>query len=163
MADFKKSVEKLIDIEDGYTNDSSDSGGETKYGISKRSYPDEDIKNLTPERAKFLYKRDYWDPLKLDEWPYADLTYNVFELIVHSGIKRAVTILQISINALNGHPLLVEDGIFGSKSKAALFECDFKILNKCYKSATAAYYYYLYTVRKKDAKYIKGWLKRAYD
>ena len=30
---------------DKYTNDPIDPGGETKYGISKRAYPDIDIKS----------------------------------------------------------------------------------------------------------------------
>lgn len=37
-----------------------DPGGETKWGISKRSYPDLDIAALTREQAIEIYFRDYW-------------------------------------------------------------------------------------------------------
>lgn len=38
-----------------------DAGGETKYGIAKRWHPDIDVKNLTPEGAKHLYRTRYFD------------------------------------------------------------------------------------------------------
>ncbi len=44
-------------------NDPIDPGGETKYGISKRSYPHEDIKHLNLKRAAWLYEQDFWNPL----------------------------------------------------------------------------------------------------
>jgi len=43
-----------------YTNDPADPGGETKYGISKRSYPALDIAALTEPGAIAIYFRDYW-------------------------------------------------------------------------------------------------------
>ena len=53
---MKKTFEEIIEIvlehEGGYVNDPDDAGGETKYGIAKRWYPDVDIKNLTKEQAK---------------------------------------------------------------------------------------------------------------
>ena len=51
----------------GYVNDPKDPGGETNYGISKRAYPDVDIKNLTEDGAKDIYKRDYWDKNKCED------------------------------------------------------------------------------------------------
>lgn len=56
-------------IEGGYVNDPRDPGGETKFGISKRSYPREDIKALTRDRAITIYKRDYWDKPGCDKLP----------------------------------------------------------------------------------------------
>lgn len=53
------------DIEGGYVNHPNDPGGETKYGISKRTFPQEDIKNLTKERAYELYKQHFWDAYSL--------------------------------------------------------------------------------------------------
>lgn len=45
---------------DKYTNDPDDPGGETRFGISKRAHPNEDIKNLTYERAAQIYRAGYW-------------------------------------------------------------------------------------------------------
>ena len=46
---FNKIIEKVLEHEGGYVNDPTDLGGETKYGITKRFYPDVDIKNLTKD------------------------------------------------------------------------------------------------------------------
>ena len=59
--DFLVAVNDLIDNwEGGYVNDPKDPGGETRYGISKRSYPNVDIKTLTRDGAITLYYYDYW-------------------------------------------------------------------------------------------------------
>ena len=60
--DFDSAFTKLLGHEGGYVCHKDDPGGETCWGISKRSYPHEDIKNLTQERAKQIYKRDFWGP-----------------------------------------------------------------------------------------------------
>ena len=41
--DFETAFHALIGNEGGYANNPADPGGETKYGISKRAYPGEDI------------------------------------------------------------------------------------------------------------------------
>ena len=50
-------IEKVLKHEGGYVNDPTDLGGETNFGITKRFYPDVDIKNLTKEQAVEIYKR----------------------------------------------------------------------------------------------------------
>ncbi len=67
---WEKAISFVLKWEGGYSNDPYDSGGETKYGISKRSYPNLDIKNLTLEQAKEIYKRNYWDKIDGDNLPY---------------------------------------------------------------------------------------------
>ena len=59
---FDQAFDRLIDHEGGYVFDPRDPGGETKYGISKRSYPALNIKNLDLETAKAIYRKDFWDP-----------------------------------------------------------------------------------------------------
>jgi lysozyme family protein len=56
----------------------------TNRGISAARYPDEDIANLTSDRVKFLYNRDYWQPYKLDtvEWGKALI---IFDSAVNGG------------------------------------------------------------------------------
>lgn len=72
----------------GYTNDPDDPGGETKWGISKRAYPNEDIKNLTPERALQIYASDYWDKAGCDDIPFP-LNVVVFDSAVNCGVGVA--------------------------------------------------------------------------
>jgi len=69
-----------FDAEGGYVNDPNDPGGETNYGISKRSHPDEDIKNMTLARAIELYREHYWDFYGLDR---LDLPYCICVMDAH--------------------------------------------------------------------------------
>jgi hypothetical protein len=64
---FDKAFEFTVGLEGGYSNDPNDPGGETKYGISKRFNPEVDVKNLTLEQAKDIYRRKYWLPAGCDE------------------------------------------------------------------------------------------------
>ena len=57
LTTFDEIIEVTLHHEGGYVHDPSDLGGETNYGIAKRFYPDVDIKNLTKEGAKEIYKK----------------------------------------------------------------------------------------------------------
>lgn len=80
-------------LDDGYVNDPNDPGGETKYGISKRAYPNEDIKNLTLARALELYYRDYWYVASAEAFP---LNVCVLDCAVNNGTKTAKQFLAVS-------------------------------------------------------------------
>lgn len=96
MQNFPKAFSHVINVEGGYVNDPNDPGGETKYGISKRSYPNEDIKNLTMDRAREIYKADYWDSCHCDELPHP-LDIYLFDAAVNHGVVGAVKMLQRSL------------------------------------------------------------------
>ena len=49
---FDVAVSLIINFEGGYVNDANDPGGETKFGISKRSFPNVSIRDLSLEQAK---------------------------------------------------------------------------------------------------------------
>jgi hypothetical protein len=86
---FQKAITFVLQMEGGYTDGSSgDLGGETKFGICKRAYPDLDIRNLTVERAKEIYRRDYWEKAGCDllSWP---LDLIVFDAAVNQGVSFA--------------------------------------------------------------------------
>jgi lysozyme family protein len=67
MTAFDSTFDRLIGNEGGYSNDPADPGGETNWGISKRSYPNVDIKKLTKDGAKAIYLMDFWSPLSADK------------------------------------------------------------------------------------------------
>lgn len=112
MSGFDRAFKVVVGHEGGYVNDPHDPGGETKYGISKRAYPNEDIAALTLERAKAIYRADYWDRLRADELP-PEIVLPLFDFAVNSGIKQAVTSLQRAIGAS-------VDGVLGAKTLATL-------------------------------------------
>lgn len=79
----------VLKFEGGYVNDPDDPGGETKYGISKRSYPNVDIRNLTPELAGTIYQNDYWGPAGCAHLT-PGMAVVVFDSAVNVGVRRAV-------------------------------------------------------------------------
>ena len=110
LVKFDDIIEKVLEHEGGYVDDPTDAGGETKYGISKRAYPDEDIKELTVERAKELYKRDYWDRYRTDNLPDR-LRHIYVDMCINMGGGRAIKILQEACNSKNANKIDVDGGI----------------------------------------------------
>jgi lysozyme family protein len=114
--DFTASFVKLCWHEGGYQDGEGDPGGETKFGISKRSYPAEDIRNLTLERAKFLAFRDFWSPAGCDALP-DKIKFDVFDIAFNSGPVRAIKLLQKAVGE-------VEDGVLGPHTLQATNSMD---------------------------------------
>lgn len=109
---FDEAFEKLIGHEGGYALDRRDPGGETKYGISRASYPGEDIPGMTLERARAIYLRDYWGPAGCDAMP-AGARLQVFDTAVNSGVKAAIRMTQRAVG-------VTDDGILGPHTLQAL-------------------------------------------
>lgn len=136
-------------------NNPNDPGGETKYGISKRSYPKIDIPNLTMDQARRIYKQDYWDRLQCSELaPAVGMT--VFDTAVNCGRYRAAKWLQISIRAFDS-PVEI-DGIIGPQTVAASKECEASRL--CLTFLHQRLFHYL-CLRKKYPEFVLGWISRT--
>jgi lysozyme family protein len=90
---FDAAFNRLISNEGGYSNNPLDPGGETNWGISKRSYPNVDIKNLTRNGARAIYLSDFWLRGAMDQYDPA-LSFQVFDAAVNHGIETAVRMLQ---------------------------------------------------------------------
>lgn len=116
---FDEVFNRVIGHEGGYVNDPKDPGGETNWGISKRAYPNVDIKNLTREEAKEIYRRDFWERLKAGSL-YDGVAFQLFDFAVNSGIETAVRYLQRAVG-------VADDGHWGPMSAnaaAAMSESD---------------------------------------
>lgn len=85
---FYNALAFTIPREGGYVNDPDDPGGETKWGVSKRYHPNEDIQNLTPQRAAEIYYEEYWLGSGADLLPDPLCTV-VFDSAVLCGPGRA--------------------------------------------------------------------------
>lgn len=114
--DFDKAFERVIGHEGGYVNNPRDPGGETKFGISKRSYPALDIKGLTLAEAKAIYKRDFWDRCRCNDLP-GGLAFDVFDAAVNSGPGQAIRWMQRAAN-------VADDGVVGPLTLAAVKRID---------------------------------------
>ena len=111
---FDQIINDVLEHEGGYVNDPLDLGGETKYGITKRWYPEVDIKNLSTNDAVNIYYNDYWKPSKAEDLP-GDIRKTYFDMCVNMGQKQAVKVLQDAINSQKRTKLLV-DGYIGPQT-----------------------------------------------
>lgn len=109
---FDQAFERLIGHEGGYVNHPADPGGETKYGITKRTYPGEDIAGMTLDRAKAIYQRDFWGPAGCDAAPEG-VRFDIFDMAVNAGVKRAVQTIQKAVGE-------TVDGILGPRTLQAM-------------------------------------------
>jgi hypothetical protein len=139
QAMFEFLVAIILKHEGGYVNDPSDPGGETNFGISKRAYPNIDIKNLTREQAKEIYKRDYYDRLGVGELSDLRLAYHYFDMGVNAGVGRAKQLMVKAMEQKKQNP--------GLK------------LWKIYKDLREQFYKSIATGTKE--KFLSGWLKRV--
>lgn len=108
---FEACLAEVLRHEGGYVNDPADPGGETNMGISKRSYPRENIRGMTRARAAQIYRRDFWDRLRCDDLP-AGLDLVVFDAGVNSGQDRGARWFQRALG-------VKEDGLVGPATIAA--------------------------------------------
>ena len=161
LTGFEKAFQKSLEKEGGYINNPSDPGGETKYGISKRYYPNLDIKNLTQEQAKLIYKKNYWDKLQLYKVE-GEVGAEIFDTAINMGRGTAVRIVQKSLNFLGEN--LIIDGIIGKKTIDAIN----KWSNKDKRAVLVVlngfqFLRYLEIIEKnpKLEKFARGWTKRV--
>ena len=156
LTTFDEIIEVTLHHEGGYVHDPTDLGGETNYGIAKRFYPDVDIKNLTKDGAKEIYKEVYWDGNKVESLP-EDLRHIYFDMCVNQGKGRAVKILQRAANA-KGAGLAVDGGM-GPKTIAAMDGVELQRVR-----AYRVKYYADLVTRKPDLeKFYFGWFRRALE
>lgn len=155
MADFKAAIGYVLDNEGGYVNDPNDPGGETNFGISKRSYPNVDIRNLTRDGATAIYLRDFW---KFDGLNDQRLATKLFDEYVNQG-THAIRALQQSLGYIQAGPI-VADGNYGPATERAANAADsVRLLNEF--EARLAYAHALDAIANPAQKAdLLGWFRR---
>ena len=154
---FEKSLRFVLADEGGYVNDSADKGGETNMGISKRAYPNEDIKNMTIERAGEIYREDYWDKIKGDSLP-AGVDYVTFDSAVNHGPKNAGIFLQRALNRMGAG--LIVDGSIGPKTLNAIGRINGRPLIADILRERDIFYMKIVAQDLTQERFAKGWVNR---
>lgn len=174
MASFEDAIKQTLINEGGdkCTEIEDDAGGATKYGISLRFYKSDvdstatasTIKNLSEAEAKRCYKKFFWDKLGLDEVRVQVIANKIFDAAVNMGLLNACRCAQRAIWTQEGKGKVLDDGKMGPLTMMALnatwldagkFLCS-------YKSELAGHYRTIAAVKTSQAKFLNGWLNRAY-
>lgn len=148
---FDEAFDRLISSEGGYVNHPSDPGGETKFGISKRSYPRVDIKNLTRDEAKQIYRADFWIRGQMDQYDGA-IAFQVFDAAVNHGMGNAIRMLQRAAG-------VADDGHVGPVTVAAVKSKPVTDMLMLF----IAYRIRFWTKLSTWDKFGRGWANRAAD
>lgn len=159
MARFDVAILLVLAHEGGYVNDPDDPGGETNYGISKRSYPDVDITNLTQAQAIEIYRRDFWDKT-WDAIESQEVATALLDASVNMGRMAAVKLLQKAANRIYHREMLVVDGVFGRKTLDAVNVASEDVLRE-FRASRTLFYVDLAWVKPEMKKFLPGWIRRA--
>jgi lysozyme family protein len=164
---WDKSCEMVLKHEGGFTNDQRDPGnrlpdgrkGSTMLGCTQanweayinRKVTQDDMKRLTKDDVKPLYKKNYWDAVKGDELPNG-VDYAAFDFAINAGPSAARKMIQRALG-------VTADGVFGPKTMAAIQSADAKDLMKKFSNEKIVFYKNLSNFK----VYGNGWLKRVED
>jgi lysozyme family protein len=153
-ARFVKSIELVLQHEGGYVNDPLDAGGETNFGISKRAYPNLDIRNLTVDQAKHIYFNDYWNPIRGDLIVTNELAYHVFDMAVNAGTGAAARLLQRIVGT-------TDDGVIGPVTLKAIdrYPSIGRLIGE-YKFSRARHYALIVAKNHSQVRFLRGWINR---
>ena len=153
---FETCLDNVLKHEGGFVNHPSDPGGMTNLGVSKKVYEkwvdrevsEEEMKGLTRDDVKDIYKKNYWDRCQCDELPIG-VDYVVFDMSVNHGVGRASRFLQKIVGA-------TVDGAIGNETlgKVKVMARSEIIENLCSTRET------FYRKLKTFDVFGKGWLRR---
>ena len=155
---FDQAVAVVLAHEGGYVNDPADRGGETRYGISKRAYPDLDIANLTVEQAKAIYATDFWLRYRINQLPDA-IAPKVLDAAVLCGPATAIRTLQRALAAC-GRSCDV-DGSIGRQTIAACRDASSELLLGTYRRLLTTHFEQIAEADATQQRFLRGWVMRA--
>ena len=121
-SNFARAFALTLRHEGGYVDHPADPGGATNLGVTIGTLSDwlgrkaskAEVRALTKESVKPIYKRNYWDRMRGDDLP-TGIDYAVYDFGVNSGPRRGVMALQRAIG-------VADDGVIGPVTLGRLAE-----------------------------------------
>lgn len=119
----------------------------------------ENLKNLSAEDTKKIYRGEYWDKIDADEIKNTSLRRYIFDFHVNSSPGAAIGNLQKAINETGGN--VAEDNILGKETMDALNNHpNLEALFNAYKKNRRQHFQNLAEEEVSQRNNIKGWLNR---
>ena len=159
MADFGRAVELVLKHEGGYVWNLNDPGGPTNFGITQAVYSDaikriaspDDVKKMSVETAKFIYRQKYWlgDGIASQE-----VATWLLDMSVLRGITAAVKSAQTALG-------LTSDGKCGPATLAAINKADDAVFLNNFRSQCVMAFANIVAARPASVEFLQAWLRRA--
>lgn len=168
-----------VNIEAGYVNNPNDLGGPTNFGITQATARENgytgDMRNLTRQMALDIYKKGWWDRMRLDRilaWNPL-LADRMFDFGINAGRANCIKSLQRILNVLNRQGKLYADidadGGIGPATMTALEGFlkargldGFNRLMFALTSHQVSYYTEISEKRVQNEEFTYGWYDRVY-
>ena len=113
---FDTAFERLIGHEGGYVNHPADPGGETNWGVTRRTARAEgyagSMRDMTRNQARDIYHSAYWQRARADQYDGA-IGFQLFDAAVNHGIGQAIRFLQRAVG-------VADDGVVGPVTLRAI-------------------------------------------
>jgi len=121
---YEQAIAQVFKDEGGYTNESTDPGGPTNWGITihdartywKKDATAQDVRTMPRTVAEDIYIKHYAGPINYDSLP-AGVDYTIFDYAINSGISRSVKTVQHLLG-------VTEDGVMGPVTLAKINSSD---------------------------------------
>lgn len=155
MLDFNKVISIILKNEGGFVDNPKDPGGRTNFGITQSTAKSwgyaKDVKLMTSDEAKALYKKNIYDKYaEFSSFPDELTAINYFDAIVNHGYGNAAKILQRALG-------VTVDGKIGPATLSALKSKDSKDLILSFVANRILFYTSLSTF----STFGKGWMNRV--
>lgn len=153
MADFNLAIPILLQEEGGskFTNDPSDSGGATRWGIILAELVEhgcdfdgdgdvdaDDVRVMTQEQAEGIYLANYWNANRLSELNNQAIAMKAFSMIVNAGANGAKIVQR---GAIKLGAAIEDDGQCGRRTIEALNSFEASQLMNAIIEAQVDYYW----------------------
>lgn len=168
---FRIAMRHILKKEGGYVDNKADIGGKTNWGITSKNAElygwHRSLKLLSREFAYDFYWQEYWKRYRIYQIYEFDkkLGIRMFDAIINMSAKPLNKFLQQAISNMSlsrGYPVIVTDGIIGSKTIGALnkLQEDKKALLLSIESFQTIHYHNRVVKKPDQAEFIRGWLNR---
>lgn len=161
-------------IEGGKSNDKTDRGGATKWGISLRflksvkegdingdgHIDEKDIDALTHDDKEFFYRKYFFSYYRIDEIENQAIANRVFSIFIHMRGRDAAVVVQRACKA--NLKTITVDGLMGTKTIGCINSVDPDALMAAIRSEQASMYYQVVARFPDQKANLNGWLNRAY-
>lgn len=150
-------INDIIKREGSATNDPTDKGGRTQFGIAEKSNPAawKDGK-VTLDEARAIYLRKYVVAPGFDKIHSVPLQQQLVDFGVVSGPAVAIQKLQHVLG-------VAEDGVLGPHTLAALAAGDVLVINNLLLAERIKLIGRIVHTTPSQVKFLNGWLNRALE
>ena len=154
-------IDAILRREGGFVDHAADRGGPTKYGITKdtlslwrkRVATVDEVRNLSEDEARSIYRKNYITAPRFDRINYPPLQALVVDCGVNHGVIRAVKWLQKLV-------AVQRDGVMGPVTLAAINQAHGEHLYARLLAERCRFFGQIITRDPSQAVFAAGWMAR---